>query len=105
MEGDLQTWQLLFNLAFSAFIGVLALWFRNINTELKTVKNEISLLYTRLNTSAADLRRDHTDCQRALPDLYVPRRELENLFGMFRTDLTEIKSILQKLQEEKRHKE
>lgn len=104
MESDLQTWQLLFNLAFTAFLSLLGLWFRNINSELKTVKTELSTLHTRMNESAADLRRDHTECQRALPDLYVPRRELENLFGMFREDLTEIKTILQKLQESRSSK-
>jgi hypothetical protein len=102
IETTSETWQLLFNLAFSGFLGILALWFRNINSEIKSVQKEIRTLHERINNSAEGLRRDHVDCQRTLPDLFVPRRELENILSMFRTDLGEIKLLLQELQRERR---
>lgn len=94
-------WQFLFNAAFGMFLAALGWFFRSINQQLKRTDEEMGKLGQRqdaldqkLAESAKDIRREESECQRRLPQIFVPRHEYQQAINMIQQSLQRIESKL-----------
>lgn len=96
-------WQTLFNIATSIILsvtgGAMGYILSQFRREFDRIDKRIDEVKAAAVISARDSRTDHISCQKALPQLYVPRREYEANHASIKNDLGEIKSSIREIYE------
>lgn len=102
MAEDISIWQWCFNLAFSAFLGVLGFWFRQITEDLKLLRSDLENFKKEQLANNMKSVLDCHRCQEQLPRNYIPRQEysedLKDLKIMMKEQRDDLRRLFERLE-------
>ena len=84
-------WQEAFNALLTLTVAGLGYWFK---TEFQRMNKRLDEMRITNEQAHKDLRTDHNECQKCLPDRYIPRAEYNTAIAGIRTDIADIKAAI-----------